>query len=367
MTLTPIQSNSVTVIVNKVAVGEEKSSEINQQTGENQLKLETLNCEQSRKTRNKEIRTTLSTVKSIYRKIEGKLLIFLAGFLGAVAFATAKLVPDMPVGQFSFANFIFVTFFILPVLAFQENSFDFHGKAKFVIPRSVLGGIFGLFHFWTARTMEYGDSIAISSLIPLFAAVFSRFLWKEKLSVWTLVALVVGLAGIVLIAKPPFIFGVPDEDEKKEYSPFFPLVPITGSLILGFAYSLMRRVGTQVSPFLISILVSVNSAVDGIIFQFAYGDKFVLPSCYVDRGIIFGGSFALFVGLLFLNRGLTLEKSGPGLLMKNCDIVVAYIIQIVFLDSVPDVTSVVGAILVLLSLFLVSADKFLFKRCTFEI
>ena len=308
-----------------------------------------------------------ATVKSFCRKIEGKLLIFFAGFFGTVAFSTAKVIPDMPVGQFSSANFLFVTLFILPVLAFQEGSFDFHGKAKFVIARSVLGGIYGLFNFWAAQKMDYGDSIALSSLVPLCAALFSRFLWKEKLSVWTLVALVVGLAGIVLIAKPAFIFGVPDEEEKKEYSPFFPLVPITGSLILGFAYSLMRRVGTQVSPFLISILVSINSAVDGVIFQFAYGDEFVLPNCYVDRFVILGGGIALFLSTLFMNRGLTLEKSGPGLLIMNCDIVIAYIIQIAFFDSAPDITSVFGALLILLSLSLVTANKFIFKQFTFYI
>ena len=289
--LTRTGFNDVNVIVNEAAKVEEKSSKLDLQAEDHQPKFEKFDCEQSSKAQNIEIRSTLSTVKSIYRKIEGKLLIFLAGFLGAVGFSTAKFVPDIPVGQFSFASLLFVTLFFLPVLAFQENSFDFHGKAKFVIPRSVLGGIFGLFNFWAGRTMDYGDSIALSSLVPLCAALFSRFLWKKKLSVWTLVALVVGLAGIVLIAKPPFIFGVPDEEEKKEYSPFFPLVPITGSLILGFAFSLMRKVGTQVSSFLVSILVSINSAVDGIIFQFAYGDEFVLPGCNVDRFVLIGGNY----------------------------------------------------------------------------
>ena len=366
--LTQTGFNDVNVIVNEAEKAEEKSSKLDHQAEDHQPKFEQFESfEQSNKAQNIEIRSTLSTVKLIYRKIEGKLLIFLAGFLGAVGFSTAKLVPDMPVGQFSFASLLFVTLFFLPVLTFQENSFDFHGKAKFVILRSVLGGIFGLLNFGAGRTMDYRDSIALSSLVPLCAALFSRFLWKEKLSVWTLVALVVGLAGIMLIAKPPFIFGVPDEEEKKEYSPFFPLVPITGSLILGFAYSLMRRVGTQVSPFLVSILVSINSAVDGIIFQFAYGDEFVLPGCNVDRFVLICGSMALFLSLLFLNRGLTLEKSGPGLLMKNCDIFVAYFIQIVFFDSAPDFKSVMGAILVLLSLSLVTAAEFLFQQCTFYI
>jgi drug/metabolite transporter (DMT)-like permease len=215
--------------------------------------------------------------------------------------------------------------------------------------------------------MDYGDSTALISLVPVFAALFSRMLWKEKVSIYTLVALVVGIAGMVLIARPSVIFGVPNDSEKKDYSPFFPLVPISASLMLGFAYSLMRKVGTEVSPLFVSIFVFVNSVVDGIIFQFIVDDEFVLPGCSVDRGILFAGGLCLFLGLICLNRGLTLEKSGPGVLMKNCDIVVAYIIQIIFFHSVPNVTSIVGALLVLSSIVLVTVEKLLFKRCRFEI
>ena len=97
-----------------------------------------------------------------------------------------------------------------------------------------------------------------------------------------------------------------------------------------------------------------------------YRDAFVLPGCYRDRAILVAGGILLYTGLLFINRGTTLEKSGPGLLMKNSDIVFAYIIQIFFFNTVPDAFSTVGAVLVIVSIVLVTADKFLFKSCRFE-
>ena len=162
------------------------------------------------------------------------------------------------------------------------------------------------------------------------------------------------------MAKPTFLFGAPAE---KEYNAFMPLVPIAGSIIYGFAFSCMRKVGTEVSPILVSLLVSLIVVPDGIIFQFIYDDQFVLPDCFTDRIILCLGGFGLFITLILLNRGLTLEKSGPGVLIRNCDIVIAYGIQVIFFDSVPDVLSVFGALLVIFSAVIVTVNKLFFETC----
>jgi drug/metabolite transporter (DMT)-like permease len=86
----------------------------------------------------------------------------------------------------------------------------------------------------------------------------------------------------------------------------------------------------------------------------------------VDRGILFAGAVCVFIGLTFINFGLTREKSGPGVLMKNFNIVLAYIIQIAFFHNVPDVTSIVGAVLILSGIILVTVEKFVFTRYRFE-
>ena len=312
--------------------------------------------------------TPLSTVNqkcmSIYKQIEGKLLIFLAGAISVNVYSLNKHVGHLPVGQFSSFIFIFSFLFLLPALLFKEMKITFHGKAKYVIARAFFGAVGGPIRYWAAKEMEYGDSVALGSLTPVFAAMFSRLLWKEKVNILTIAALFIGLAGVIIVAKPSFLFGASTGIRNS----FIPLVPLAGSIIYGFAFSCMRKVGTKISPILVSLLVSAFVVPDGIIFQLIYGDKFVFPDCYTDRIVLCVGGFGLFVTLLLLNRGLALEKSGPGVLIRNCDIVIAYIIQVAFFDCVPDVLSVVGALLVISSAVIVTVNKlFPDNCCNYEI
>jgi drug/metabolite transporter (DMT)-like permease len=233
--------------------------------------------------------------------------------------------------------------------------------------RAFCGGIFLLFSFWSARVMNYGDATALSAPVPIFAALSSRVLWREKLSMFTLLAMVIGLGGTLLISKPTFIFGYPDGSENKEYNSFFPLVPISASIILGFGLSFMRKIGSDVSPLLVSLIVALFNVVNGIVFQFCYGDKFLLPMCFVERSTLLASGILLILALLFLNRGLSLEKSGVGTTMTSSDIVIAYFLQIVFFDTVPDVTSIIGALLVISSIVLVSLDNLILKCFKFEV
>jgi drug/metabolite transporter (DMT)-like permease len=179
--------------------------------------------------------------------------------------------------------------------------------------------------------------------------------------------MVLALSGTVLIAKPTFIFGDPDESENTDYNPYFPLVPISASMILGFGLSLMRKVGTDVSPLLVSLIVALFNILSGIVFQFCYGDKFLLPLCFGERYTLFASGIFISLTILFVNRGLTLEKSGVGTMILNFDIVVAYFLQIVFFDTVPDVTSIAGALLVISGIVLVFMDKLLPKCFKFEV
>ena len=304
------------------------------------------------------------TCRSIYRQIEGKLLIFFAGAISVNVYSLNKHVGRLPVGQFSTFIFIFTFLFLFPAFLFKETKIQFHGKAKYVFARAFFGALGGPIRYWAAKEMEYGDSVALGSLTPVFAALFSRLLWKEKVNILTIAALFIGLAGVIIVAKPSFLFG----ESTGIRNSFIPLIPFAGSIIFAFAFSCMRKIGTEVSPILISLLVSIFVIPDGIIFQLIYGEKFVFPDCYTDRIVLCVGGFGLFAALLLLNRGLALEKSGPGVLIRNCDIVIAYIIQVAFFDSVPDVLSIVGALLVISSAVIVTVNKlFPDNFCNYEI
>ena len=99
----------------------------------------------------------------------------LAGLINVNAYSLNKHVGHMPVGQFS-SVFTFSFLFLLPVLFFRENKVSFYGKAKFVLTRAFFGAIGGIFKYWAAEEMDYGDSVALNSLSPIFAALYSRVL-----------------------------------------------------------------------------------------------------------------------------------------------------------------------------------------------
>ena len=126
--------------------------------------------------------------------------------------------------------------------------------------------------------------------------------------------------------------------------------------------SMMRRVGTQISPILVSLSVSLFVLPVGITFQLVSESQFVLPDCYTDRLILLLGGLGVFLFLACLNRGLTLEKSGPGVLVRNLDVAIAYGIQVIVFGKVPDVLSIIGALVVVSSVVLVTVNKLFIEK-----
>ncbi|KAJ1952021.1 hypothetical protein GGI12_006350, partial [Dipsacomyces acuminosporus] len=57
------------------------------------------------------------------------------------------------------------------------------------------------------------------------------------------------------------------------------------------------------------------------------------------------GTFAS-LGQVLLNRGLQLAPAGPGTLMRNLDVVFAFLFGITLFDEVPDWISVGGAVVI---------------------
>ncbi|KAJ2442106.1 hypothetical protein GGF42_007069 [Coemansia sp. RSA 2424] len=57
------------------------------------------------------------------------------------------------------------------------------------------------------------------------------------------------------------------------------------------------------------------------------------------------GAFS-FVGQVLLNRGLQLAPAGPATLMRNLDVAFAFVLGITLFGEIPDLVSVLGAVLI---------------------
>ena len=79
--------------------------------------------------------------------------------------------------------------------------------------RACLGSSGVLIHFYGLKHMPQGDVSMLTAGAPALTAIFAFFILKEKIILLDILNVVLVLAGMVLIIKPPFIFGYSKEYE----------------------------------------------------------------------------------------------------------------------------------------------------------
>ena len=73
--------------------------------------------------------------------------------------------------------------------------------------RSVIGAVNNSAGYFAVKHMPIGDMTMISASSTFFTCIFARIFLKEPIKKLNLINIVFVLGGIMLIARPPFIFG----------------------------------------------------------------------------------------------------------------------------------------------------------------
>ena len=191
--------------------------------------------------------------------------------------------------------------------------------------------------------MNIGDAVALYFMGPIFAGLFARIFLKEKYTANNIVSTVSGFTGVILIAKPSFMFrsmGI-----QLSYNPWFALIALTGACLAGMGYSSQRALGKtkSVTAITVSLYMNVWVAIGGVIVNLVTSHQYVLPTCYVERLILSACGVGACVGLIMLNRGLAMENSAPATLMRNMDIVLAFLVQVCTLKLAHKLLAVVAS------------------------
>lgn len=81
------------------------------------------------------------------------------------------------------------------------------------------------------------------------------------------------------------------------------------------------------------------------------------PHCGMDRFLIVALAVFSFGGQILLTLALQMEQAGPVSIARSSDIVFAFLWQILFFKEIPNLYSVFGALLVILSVVLSGLRK----------
>lgn len=206
----------------------------------------------------------------------------------------------------------------------------------------LLRGFFGflglLCMFYAITKLPLADVTVIQYTNPVFTALLAAIFLKESLSRNNVAGLLISLSGVVLVAQPSMLFG--------ESIHGLPLVPVcialAGAIFASLAYTTIRKLGETEHHLVVVFyfpLVSTPAAIP------IMAPEALWPTP-IEWGLLLGIGIVTQIAQIYLTKGLHTEKAGKAMSMSYIQIVFAAIWGLLFFNEVPDILSIVGAVLV---------------------
>jgi drug/metabolite transporter (DMT)-like permease len=225
------------------------------------------------------------------------------------------------------------------------NPFGPVGLNKLLLYARGFFGATGLaFYFFTLINMPLGDGTTIFFTGPAITSVAAHLILKEPLHRLDVISIVFCLIGVVLVAKPEFNYTGYTGYTIPAWIPI--LTAFGGAFASAGAYCLVRVVGGRVH-YMVHVFYFgfVSTFISFIVLAMTNQLYFNDLDCHKFILLLSVGLLA-FTAQCFLNAGLQLANAGPATLMRNLDIVFAFIFGTIFFGEIPQITSIIGGILI---------------------
>ncbi|XP_059968301.1 solute carrier family 35 member G1 [Mesoplodon densirostris] len=275
----------------------------------------------------------------------------LSAFLFSVGSLFVKKVQDIHAVEISAFRCVFQMLIIIPCLIYRKTGFIGPKSQRiFLLLRGVLGSSAMILLYYAYQSTSLADATVISFSCPVFTSIIACIFLKEKYSPWDAVFTAFTITGVILIVRPPFLFGSEVVETDKDYSVHLKgaFAALVHAVFAAVTLVILRKIGTSVD-YVLSIWYYVVAGLTECVIALSILGEWSLPHCGLDRlFLILIGLFGL-GGQVFLAKAIQIEKAGLVALMKTMDVVFAFIFQIIFFHDVPSWWTVGGSLCVVAS------------------
>ena len=298
----------------------------------------------------------------VMNKIKGISLFVMASLLATCESALVKFMEGIPTGQMVMAISMYATLFLAVLLNYQGLSIIEFPRKKWVLLRVVSVSVALCCKTWSIQNLPLGNASALVSASPIMICVFARIFLKEKINLIHIFAITSGLGGLILIAKPTFIF---TSDVTAEVPLWYNAVPLVAALCLSISYVAQRFIGKAVSHAVVAFYGVLFQGLGGLLLQSISGSDYVNPPCYTYRVPMPFCGLCACIGFTACNKGLSYEneKAATVSLIRNLDTVLAFFLQVVAFGIPAETLSLVGAAFVILGTISLTLSKMFSIDC----
>lgn len=214
-----------------------------------------------------------------------------------------------------------------------------HRKGLLLL-RGVLGFIALTCFYFALVHLPLADATVIQYTNPAWTALLAAVLLDERLSGRETAGIVASLAGVVLIARPTFLFS---PDAVARLDPVWVGVALAGALFSAGAYVTVRELGSTEDPLVIVFWFALVNAVAAVP---AAAPSAVWPS---TEGWLLLAAVGLStqIAQVMMTHGLKRERAGKAMAVAYLQIVFAAVWGALVFAEIPDVWAVSGAAMVI--------------------
>ena len=246
--------------------------------------------------------------------------------------------------QLLFIKYIF-TLLLSCSEAKRKNNYKFwqSNNVKLQVLRSFFSIIESGCFVLAFRYLSLADVHSVGSLTPVIIVTLSAFILKEKVSPKTWIAIFVGFLGVLIILRP----GLSIFDIKS-------LLPLMAAFFLGLYQVVTRKVSendsTETSLFYTSLIGFIVMS----ILAFVYWQPLTLNSYFLFTGIGIFFSMGIYFQIIALSKARASIIQPFHYTLIFWAIILGYLVY----DDLPDIPTIVGAIIIAASgIYVLRAGK----------
>ena len=230
----------------------------------------------------------------------------------------------------------FFTLFLSMTESYRKNNQNFYktNNLRLQITRSILSIIESGCFVLSFRYLSLADAHSIASLTPVIVVALSAIILRENVNLKTWIAIFIGFIGVLIIMRP----GLSIFDPKS-------LIPLAAAFFL----SLYQIVTRKVSEYDSSETSLFYTSVVGIILMSFMMPFFWQPMQSYSYLLFLGIGIFFSLGIYFQIIALSFAKASVVQPFHYTLILWAIILGYIFYNDLPDLPTVIGAIIITLS------------------
>jgi len=275
------------------------------------------------------------------REIRGVAFLVGAAFFWSVMSVCVKIVGQhLPSQQIVWVRAIVTLAYSYLMIRWSGIGNLFGSNRKFLLLRGTFGFAALTCFFFALTKLPLADATVIHYTNAIFVAIIAAIFLGEKLTLLEGFGAILSLAGVVLIAKPTFLFG----QSATALNPLYVGVALGGALFSAAAYVIVRKLRESEHALVIVFYFPLVSSI-GSTPTAALSDP-QWPTLWEWVLLVVGVGGCAQIAQVFITKGLHAVKAGRAMTVTYLQIVFAAIWGVFLFNESIDMWSVVGGLMV---------------------